>query len=92
MNKKNKTRLKKVISGLQMTPPDFSNAQDEIEDVLADEEMSKDNMEEYFSETERYQIISDNCDALDEALGYLDANDPECVGDVIDALCQIDGV
>lgn len=92
MNKKTKMKIKKLIVELQSATPDLEDARDTLADILFDEETSRDNMEEYFSETERYQTISENCDALDEAIDAIDVDDLGCVGDVISALRQIDGV
>ena len=92
MNKKTKTKIKKLIIELQSGHPDLEDVHDVLSDILFDEEMERDNMEEYFSETERYQIISDNCDALDEAVDSIDIDNPDCIEDVVAALKQIDGV
>lgn len=50
----------------------IDKALDILRDVLSEEEVVKDNLEEHFSGTTRYQEIEDICDALDEAISTLE--------------------
>lgn len=92
MKKQNRQKIQRLLEDLKSGAPDLHAAEELIDDLLYIEKESRDNLEEKFSETERYQIISDNCDALDEALAMIDADDPDCVESVIEALLQIDGI
>lgn len=92
MDNKRRAKIRKAIKMLQTTQPNFDDARELLEDVLSDEEMARDNMEEFFSETDRYQVMCDNCDYLDEAISEIDEDDSDCVDAVVAALTQIDGI
>lgn len=92
MDKKRKKKVRLLIGLLRQPEPNFEEIQSELEYLKEVEEEARDNKEEYFSETEQYQILSENCDYLEEALDNLDPDDPDCAEDIIAALQQIDGV
>lgn len=92
MNKKMRARVSKLIQSLQGSNPDLGVAQDILSDILDTEETSRDNVEEYFPDSDLYCTLSDNCDYLEEAIDSIDVDDPDCVEDVIKALQQIDGI
>lgn len=92
MNNARRTVIRKMIEELQSSHPDWELIEDELNGVLEEEEEVRDNMEEHFSETERYQIISNNCDYLQEAIDEIDPDDPDCGEAVIESLQQIDGI
>lgn len=58
MNAERRGRISKAISILK--------------NVLSEEEATRDNLEEHFSGTTRYQEIEEICDALDEAISTLE--------------------
>lgn len=59
MNNKQRTKLENIVS--------------ELEDIKSDEEEKRDNMEENFSGTERYERIEEGISALGEAIENIQA-------------------
>lgn len=92
MNNARRKAIRKVINELGKQSPDWEFVEDELNDVLMEEEEARDNMEEYFSETEKYQIVSDNCDCLQEAIDAIDPDDADCAVTIVEVLEQIDGI
>lgn len=91
----NNTRRKiiwQVIEALKSGEPDWEWITDELNDVLSEEEEVRDNMEEHFSETERFQIVDDNCTSLQDAIDAIEPEDPDCIEEIINSLREVDGI
>jgi len=74
MNKERKNRIIDVKEIL-------GNAVDELEDIRAGEEMAMENIPENLQNSERYALMEDAVDALEDAYGS--------VSDAIDSLDEI---
>lgn len=92
MNNARRKIIRSIIAELQTKEPNWDWVEEELSGVLDEEEEVRDNMEEHFSETERYQIVSDNCDSLQDAIDAIDPDDAGCAKEIISALQQIDGM
>ena len=74
MNKERKNRIMDVKEIL-------GNAADELEDIRAGEEMAMENISENLQNSEKYALMEDAVDALEDAYGS--------VSDAIDSLDEI---
>jgi len=74
MNKERKNRIMDVKEIL-------GNAADELEDIRAGEEMAMENIPENLQNSEKYALMEDAVDALEDAYGS--------VSDAIDSLDEI---
>lgn len=93
MNNTNRKSIRTIIGYLRENNCDTENVIDELEDLLADEEEKMENIPESLQETERYHIMEESCEYLQEAIDELE-NSEEGNGysEVIKILRNIDGV
>lgn len=94
MNEKRRKRIRAAIKLLNGSNPDLEDIKDELEDLLAEEEESMENMPESLQDTDRYMTMEESCGYLQDAIDELDGIDEEDpdYSDAIKVLEGIDGV
>lgn len=92
MRKRARQKIQCLVNNIRAHKAQIACVREMLEDVLLQEEMSRDNLEEYFSETEMYERISNNCDYLECAIETLDDEEDTSMHDAALILCQIDGI
>lgn len=94
MNNARRKTIRTIIKMLREDNPDVNGIRDDLEDLLAEEEEAMENLPESLQESERYMIMEESCEYLQEALDELDDADEDDLdfASVILSLEQIDGV
>lgn len=85
------TRLDEAQSSLDSISQDVADILSELESICDDEQSKLDNMEEHFSQTDRFQQMQETQDALDEAYCTLEsfALDTDSLQEIIDLLSPL---
>ena len=84
--------IRAIIKRLQGPSPDWTSIESDLNDLLDEETDAMDNIPDSLQDTDRYQICEESVEYLDEAIGYIEPEDPDSAENVIAALRQIDGV
>ena len=105
MNNQRRSSIRKCIKILQplTTREECEDVKSTLEDVLCDEDDSRDNIPESLHDSDRYQISEEASDALEDAISSLEeaascfdddnlSGARECMNDAIETLKQIDGI
>lgn len=77
--------LKEHIENVRSMTED---AYEDLDSILDEESESRDNMEEYFSDTERFEISCDACDSLENAMSSLE----EAISNMEDAVGELENI
>ena len=85
------TRLDEAQSSLDSISQDVADILSELESIRDDEQSKLDNMEEHFSQTDRFQQMQETQDALDEAYSSLESFsiDTDALQETIDLLSPL---
>lgn len=85
------TRLDEAQSSLDSISQDVADILSELESIRDDEQSKLDNMEEHFSQTDRFQQMQETQDALDEAYSSLESFsiDTDSLQETIDLLSPL---
>ena len=81
-----------MIRELKKPGPDWNMIESELTDILDEESEAIENIPESLQDTDRYQVCEESIDYLDNAIGEIDPEDPECAETIIGILEQIDGI
>lgn len=84
--------IRAIIKRLQGPSPDWTSIESDLNDLLDEETDAMDNIPDSLQDTDRYQICEESVEYLDEAIGYIEPEDPDSAENVITALRQIDGI
>ncbi len=84
--------IRSVIKRLREPSPDWTSIEVDLNDLLDEETEAMENIPESLQDSDRYQVCEESVDLLDEALGEINSEDPECAETIIGLLGQIDGV
>lgn len=92
MNNARRKMIRAIIKRLQGPSPDWTSIESDLNDLLDEETDAMDNIPDSLQDTDRYQICEESVEYLDEAIGYIEPEDPDSAENVITALRQIDGI
>lgn len=92
MNNNRRKVIRAVIKELKSNEPDFDAIESDLTDVLDEETEAMENTPESLQDTDRYSIMEESCDLLQEAIDEIDPDDADCIATIVKLLEQIDGV
>lgn len=92
VNNMRRRSIREAILKLRGDKPDIESVRNILEDVLIEEEDSRDNTPESLQESDRYQASEESCDLLEQAIDALGNEEDTDIEDVLNTLVQIDGV
>ena len=92
MNNARRKVIRGVIRELKKPGPDWNMIESELTDILDEESETIENIPESLQDTDRYQVCEESIDYLDNAIGEIDPEDPECAETIIGILEQINGI